>query len=144
MLSRHQLQITNSLAGLTKLQGVLQQYFTKHNISDDTANDLMLVTEELVVNIINYGYKDQQEHSIDIVFEIEGKLAKRKLSIIIIDDARPFNPLSHDMPELGLPSADAEIGGLGIPLIRRLSDHQHYEYKEGRNIFSVSKTIAGK
>jgi anti-sigma regulatory factor (Ser/Thr protein kinase) len=143
VLSRHQLQITNSLAGLATLQGVLQQYFTKNSISDDAANDLMLVTEELVVNIINYGYKDQQERSIDIVFEIEGKLAKRKLSIIVIDDAMPFNPLSHDMPELGLPSADVEIGGLGIPLIRRLSDGQHYEYKEGRNIFSVSKTIAG-
>lgn len=144
MLSRHQLQITNSLTGLAKLQTDLQYYFEQNNISDDTAGEFMLVAEELVVNIMNYGYQDQCEHSIDITLAIECRLAEQQLSITVIDDGSPFNPLNQAMPELGLPSDDAEIGGLGIPLIRRLSDHQHYQYKEGRNIFSVSKTIAGK
>ena len=102
------------------------------------AGELMLVTEELVVNIINYGYQDQLEHSIGI----DLSLTAQQLSITFTDDAQPFNPLSQNTPELGLPSEEAEIGGLGIPLIRRLSDHQHYEYKDGHNIFTVSKTVS--
>ena len=138
MQNRHQLQITNTLAELTTLQNALQQYFDQHHISEDAAGELMLVSEELVVNIINYGYHDQAKHKI----AIDLSLTAQQLSVTFTDDAIPFNPLEQDTPELGLPSEEAEIGGLGIPLIQRLSDHQHYEYKDGHNIFTISKSLS--
>ncbi len=139
MLNRQRIQITNTLTELARLQAAMQQYFEQHNIHNDIAGELTLVTEELVVNIINYGYEDQLEHTIAIDLVI----ADQQLSITFIDDAKPFNPLRQDSPELGLPSEKACIGGLGIPLILRLSDQQHYQYKDGYNIFKLSKTITG-
>ncbi|ARN73172.1 ATP-binding protein [Oceanicoccus sagamiensis] len=135
MHNDHQFQISNTLSELTTLQATLQQYFDHNHIDKDAAGELLLVTEELVVNIINYGYQDQAPHKIAINLS----LTAQQLSITFTDDARPFNPLAQNAPELGLPSEEAAIGGLGIPLITKLSDQQHYEYKDGHNIFTVCK-----
>ena len=104
-MNQQQLQISNTLSELEKLQAGMQQYFQQHRIADDIASELMLVSEELVVNIINYGYQDQLEHTIEIALSLSGD----QLSICFSDDAMPFNPLGQSEPELGLPAEEAAI-----------------------------------
>jgi serine/threonine-protein kinase RsbW len=40
----------------------------------------------------------------------------------------PFDPLSLPEPDLASVAEDRPIGGLGVHLMRRLTDQQSYEY----------------
>ena len=131
------LTIKNQLHELVRLQSTVEEFFEKHHLSAEVAGEMMLVSEELLANTISYGYQDDLEHVIDIKLSIQGG----RFSMTLIDDGKAFNPLDQKDPPMGLPAADAAIGGLGIPLIRALSDLQHYQYSNGQNIFIFTKVL---
>ena len=139
LLNSCQLQIKNDLAELAQFETSIKQFLIQNKMPKQLADEVLLVAEELLVNTISYGYRDERQHNIDIKLN----LYREQLSVTVTDDGSPFNPLEQPAPELGLPTEQASIGGLGIPLIRNLSDHQHYQHKNGYNIFSFSKTISG-
>ena len=94
-----------------------------------------LVLEELSLNIMNHG-KDRNLHEIEITLTSEAAA----LTIEIVDDGRPFNPLK-DAPEPDLKSAleDRPVGGLGIHLVRTMMDELHYRREQGRNHLTLVK-----
>jgi serine/threonine-protein kinase RsbW len=134
--NRH-LTIKNQLLELTRLQTTLEDFFAQHDLSAEVAGEMMLVSEELLVNTISYGYQDELEHAIDIKLSIQGDC----FSMTLIDDGQAFNPLEQQAPTMGQPAAEVAIGGLGIPLIRALSDQQHYQHSNGQNIFIFTKVL---
>lgn len=131
------LTIKNQLLELTRLQATLEDFFAQHDLSAVVAGEMMLVSEELLVNTISYGYQDELEHVIDIKLSIQGN----RFSMTFIDDGQAFNPLEQKTPPMGQPAAELAIGGLGIPLIRALSDQQHYQHSNGQNIFIFTKVL---
>jgi anti-sigma regulatory factor (Ser/Thr protein kinase) len=96
-----------------------------------------LAIEELVTNCIKYGYDDSAEHLI----EIELKLSDAQLEITVTDDGHPFNPLELPEPNTNLPMEERPIGGLGIHLLRKMSDAMDYSRAEGRNRLTLRKTL---
>ena len=131
------LTIKNQLLELTRLQTSLEDFFAQHNLSAEVAGEMMLVSEELLVNTISYGYQDELEHVIDIKLSIQGDC----FTMTLIDDGQAFNPLEQQAPTMGQPAAEVAIGGLGIPLIRALSDQQQYQHSNGQNIFIFTKVL---
>ena len=80
-----------------------------------------------------------RDHEIDITMEIiEEHL---KLTIVIVDDGLPFNPLEVEEPDTGLALQDREIGGLGIHLVINLMDEVKYERREEQNVITLTKQI---
>lgn len=132
-----QLQIKNQLPELNRLQAMLEEFFQQQQLPGELAGEMMLVSEELLVNTISYGYQDECEH----VIEITMRICADSFSMTLVDDGCPFNPLLQKPPPMGQPSEDVAIGGLGIPLICSLSDHQEYHHRNGRNIFIFSKLL---
>ena len=96
-----------------------------------------LAIEELVTNCIKYGYEDAGDHIIEVKLQILGN----ELAITVTDDGRPFNPLELPAPDLNLPLQDRPIGGLGIHLLRRMSDHMDYIRVAGRNRVTLRKSM---
>ena len=71
-------------------------------------NALRLVCEELVVNVVDYAYpEDDAEGYLDIEIERE----KDSITIRFKDGGVPFNPLERDMPDTSLPLEERRIGG---------------------------------
>ncbi|MEM8551741.1 MAG: ATP-binding protein, partial [Pseudomonadota bacterium] len=57
------------------------------------------------------------------------------------DDAAPFDPLSRGPVD---PEADLEkreIGGLGVHLVRSMTDHLEYQFNDGRNVLTFTINI---
>ena len=131
ILKHCQLQITNQLTELRKMQATLEQFFQQHQLSEALAGEMMLVAEELLVNTINYGYSDDLEHTINIVLTLN----QQTFSMTFSDDAMAFNPLKSS------PSCTETIGGHGIPLVRALCDEHDYQRNDGCNVFVLSKLI---
>lgn len=96
-----------------------------------------LAIEELITNCIKYGYDDAGEH----IIEIELKLAANELVLTVTDDGHPFNPLELPETDTSLPVEEQPIGGLGIHLLRKMSDRIEYARVAGKNRLTVRKSL---
>ena len=88
---------------------------------------LSLVVEELFTNTVEHGGGDHTSVGIALRFEAD------HLVVGYDDDAPAFNPLRVPAPDLDLPLAQREPGGLGVHLVRELSDELRYRRERGRN-----------
>ena len=86
--------------------------------------------DELLNNIISYGFDDDGEHAIDIRIVIE----ETRVRVTIADDGIPFDPFSLAEPDTGLSVEERDVGGLGIHLVRNLMDEVSYERVGDRNV----------
>lgn len=99
--------------------------------------DITLVCEEILVNIASYAYPDGDGQ---LTVSWENDEDSRKLKIDFEDSGIPFNPLDRADPDLNLPIAERQIGGLGIMIVRRMMDDVQYKNTDGKNILTVVKS----
>ena len=107
------------------------------SLENRVISKLRLMSEEALVNIINYGYPDKTG---DILIRCE-MTEKRKLFVQIIDWGIEFNPLDKDDPDITLPMEERGIGGLGIFMVKTIMDTVEYNYSEGKNILTMTKIL---
>ena len=126
--------IDNTMEALATGAERLERYCEEAGLSTALAYRANLAYEELVSNIIKYGYRDTAAHTIAI--EFDGSPVACRLRIT--DDSNPFNPF-HDAtkPELEIPLEERPIGGLGVYLIRQMVRSFHYERAGNRNIVTI-------
>jgi len=96
--------------------------------------------DELFTNIVSYGFDDDLEHI--IIFTLSGD--NNLVVINIEDNGIPFNPLEKIDPDFPDNVESANIGGLGIHIIRKLMDNVSYERKQGKNKLTMRKNIQEK
>ncbi|HNW94359.1 MAG TPA: ATP-binding protein [bacterium] len=94
-----------------------------------------LSLDELVTNVISYGYEDAQPHELTV----DLALADGKLTVTLSDDARAFNPLLAPRPDASVPLEERRIGGWGIQFVREMMDDMQYERVGGRNVLTLQK-----
>ena len=63
------------------------------------------------------------------------------VSITFLDHGIPYDPLAKQDPDITLPADERDIGGLGIFMAKEIMDDEHYEYKDGQNIFTLTKYL---
>lgn len=97
-------------------------------------DDLEVCANEAVLNTISYGWDDGGRHQIALRIAADAS----GVTLEIEDDARPFDPFAA--PERADPGslAEAQVGGLGVRLIRRLMPASRYARREGRNLLTLS------
>ena len=101
-------------------------------VSKEFRHDLKLVAEELLANIIKHGYDDEPEQVIDI----ELSVADERVQLTFSDSGKAFNPMKNGQPE---PHNDLSEGGMGILLVKSLTDEQNYRRDGDHNVFTVTK-----
>lgn len=97
-----------------------------------------LAIEEIVTNCIQYGYDDAKEHTIEIALSV----ADGKLRMTFVDDGHSFDPLARAAPDVSRPAEEREIGGLGIHLLRTMTDEIAYERRDGTNRLTLVKRLS--
>ncbi len=129
--------IKNQVAELERVNGEVTQFLEDNRQPPKIVYTIILALEEMVTNIIKYGYDDTAEHRIDIRLQISGS----QVTITLIDDGHEFNPLAQPEVDVNQPLEERGIGGLGIHLVRRTMDALDYQRRDGRNIFTMSKKL---
>lgn len=114
---------------LARITAAVEDFGEQEDWPPDLVFRVNLALEELGVNIMNHGY-DEGLHEFDITLISEDDT----LTIEIVDDGRPFDPL-HDakQPDVGAAIEDRPIGGLGIYFVREMMDEMHYRREDGKN-----------
>lgn len=126
-------QWTADIQNVPKMRDYFHQYLSQLGYSEDSINKICLSIEEVVVNIISYGFPDDVKEDITIeVWQKDGNL-----TIEVIDSGLPFNPLESKDPDVNAPLEQRDIGGLGIFFVKQLTDQLTYERLNDRNILTL-------
>jgi sigma-B regulation protein RsbU (phosphoserine phosphatase) len=128
-------QLRNDLSELERLNRAVAEFAEQHGLASELVYRVNLVLEEIITNVISYGYEDSLEHEIFVRLSWKDP----RIEIEIKDDGRPFNPLEAPQPDIGKPLVERQIGGLGIHLVRKMMDDLEYRRESDKN-FLVLKT----
>jgi anti-sigma regulatory factor (Ser/Thr protein kinase) len=125
--------VANSADGYEQATQILGQRLTAWDVSERVRYIVELALEEMLTNIIRYGFPEAGTHSIDIRLELEGHAVR----LTFKDDGRAFDPTERDASAAGGGIEVATVGGRGILMIRKLARSMRYERQDGRNVLEL-------
>jgi anti-sigma regulatory factor (Ser/Thr protein kinase) len=131
------LEISADRQGIDQAMAALSDFAAAHALSDKVSADLHLVLDELLSNIVKYG--EAETGSVCIRLRLRKK--RQWVEIEVADTARQFDPLARQDPDLTRPLSEKPIGGLGVYLVKRLTDEQSYERRGGENRLLIRKRL---
>jgi len=132
-----EIKLRNQVSELDRLNQALTEFGRHHGLAPKVFHDLNLVLEEILTNIISYGYTDNREHEISVNLSLE----PGEVRVDVEDDGQPFNPLEAPEADTTRPLEERTIGGLGIHLVRKLMDRIEYRRQEGKNRLVMKKLL---
>lgn len=131
------LRMRNDFAELSTVADATTKFLEGNGAGPEVVFAANLAIEELVTNIIKYGYDDKDAHEIVIGLA----LRDGALHIEISDDGHEFNPFDQPEPDTTLPAEEREIGGLGIHFVRNMLDSCAYHREDGKNLVTITKKL---
>lgn len=137
----HQKIFPAELDDLYDMLEFIKSYGQTHSIPSSVLDQIILATEEALVNIISYGYPKEKKGTIEI--RCEEPSGQKGIKIDIKDKGIPFNPVEN-LPSK-LPSSntlhqlDESLGGYGIYILVGLMDRVEYQHIDGGNFLSLVK-----
>jgi anti-sigma regulatory factor (Ser/Thr protein kinase) len=132
-----EITLRNDLSELGRVSQRLEAFATAQRLGPQVLRDLDLALEEVLANIIAYGYSDEREHRITVSLEVRSG----EIRVEVEDDGRPFNPLDAPEPDTTQHPDERPVGGLGIHLVRQLMDGLEYRRQGDRNHLTMRKAM---
>ncbi|MHC5023935.1 MAG: ATP-binding SpoIIE family protein phosphatase [Planctomycetota bacterium] len=135
----HSFDITvpNQLTSIEAVNDRFNAFAAEAGLPDEVRRRINMVFDELLNNVISYGFDDEREHAIEVHVGLE----RHRLVIELMDDGRPFNPFGQETPDTTLPLEARRIGGLGIHLVQKVMDEVSYERRIDKNLVKLVKRI---
>jgi serine/threonine-protein kinase RsbW len=135
MTEELEIKVNNTLSELERVNEALRKFSRWHVLSSNVVHDLHLALEEILTNVICYGYADDRQHEICV------RLKVRPGAVIaeVEDDGRPFDPVAAPDVDVRRPIDERAPGGLGIHLVRKLMDSVEYKRQSGRNLLIINR-----
>ena len=131
-------RLNNNMKEIRRLKREFNKFGEFHQLPQKVFANMHVALDEVLTNIVNYGYRDEKEHQIDVHFRLRSNM----IEVEVIDDARPFNILEVNEPVTQKPFEEKSIGGLGIHLVKNLMDEVEYHRRKGLNqLFLRTKII---
>lgn len=131
--------IPNRLDALRPMSEWLDESIRAGGLPEALAFKFDLCANEAVTNIISYAYTDGAPHDISLRLFREGGA----VSLEIVDDGVAFNPLQRPQHAAPARLEDADVGGLGVDLIRSFMSECRYVRRDGRNVLTLTADIEG-
>ena len=122
------------VAGLEIARLQARQFLENNGVDEHALTAVELVLEEALTNIMRYGYDEPGARDIAIDLQVDPD----EVQVLVIDDAKPFDPLEVDAMLLPDSLDDAQVGGLGLLMIRNTASRMSYEHRDGHNRFLMS------
>lgn len=138
MESRGALSVPASGEGLCRVVEAFEAFSAENRLPRHAVEAAQVALDEILSNTVRSGYPaGAPPGRIEVSFGVRDGL----LELLIADDARPFNPLEREDPDVSAPLEERPIGGLGIYLVKKLMDIVEYERTGDRNRLRLGKRI---
>ncbi len=138
MADELQVSIPGRLSEVDAVARRVEEFGDAHGLPGPKVYVINLALDELITNVVSYGFGGVAEPEIRITLRIEGGA----LVLIMEDNGQPFDP-TRDMPtDITSPLTERPIGGLGLYLVKSFADRLSYEFADGRNRVIVEHDLA--
>lgn len=128
-MERAEIKISNKLAELEGVREWVEGFGAAHELPTRVMTNLLVSFDEILNNLISYGYTDQRDHEIRLRLVV----AENDVWAEVEDDGLPFDPLAAPPPTLSGGVGERPVGGLGIHFLKTLNDEVTYGRQENWN-----------
>jgi len=125
--------IENILTALPSLMTTVNRFLDQHTVPREAIFRINLAIEEIVTNIIKYGYDDKHPHAITVDLALFPETIRLQLK----DYGHPFDPLQAPEPDIHVPLEQRKVGGLGLFLVREIVGRIVYRRENDANILEM-------
>lgn len=136
-MERAEIKITNKLGELESVRQWVERFGAAHQLPPRVMTSLLVSFDEVLNNLISYGYSDQRDHEI----RLRLALAENDVWAEVEDDGEPFDPLTAPAPTLSGGVSERPVGGLGIHFLKTLNDEVTYRRQEDKNRLRFRKCL---
>ena len=133
MASTLSISFANDMQELTHVLQVVNVFLEPRALPSKLVYAVNLILEEILMNIIKYGYDDGESHEIEVQIEVE----QEEVALTVIDDGREFNPLTVPPPDHSKSAMDRLEEGLGLQFVRHMRNAIEYRREEDKNILKI-------
>lgn len=134
MIAERSWRFPNRMPALTKVVREVSAWMDELPFSHRAKYSATLTVEEMGSNIVKYAYDDNDEHEIHLHMVATHDVVE----ITFEDDGHAFDPTQQPPPDMEKIVAAPKSGGLGIELVRRISEKMHYFRQNNRNRLTVA------
>jgi serine/threonine-protein kinase RsbW len=131
------LLLNNDGLEIPRLASTLEYFAEVGNIPSKALFRLNLALDELLTNVISYGYPEQRVGEIRIRVRFDGN----RIEVRLADDALAFDPFSVPDPDISSSLDERPIGGLGVHFVRTLMDEVSYSREGRENIVVIALNV---
>jgi anti-sigma regulatory factor (Ser/Thr protein kinase) len=126
------LTMPNDTDEVNNLLKVVNVFLEPRHFSANIITAINLVIEESLINTIQHGFDDENEHLISLQITLN----KDEVVLRFEDDAKEFNPLATPRMEKSEALLDSSKG-LGIHLVRNMMNAMTYFRENNKNILEI-------
>lgn len=112
----YDISIDNNIDNVAIVSKEIADFAINNKIDNRNAQMIALAAEEMISNIIVYGYNSHKQNFIDINF----KIISDKIVLRIRDDGVPFDPTKYDFDN------NDNYSTMGIKMVLDLTDNMQY------------------
>lgn len=125
-------------AALPAVEAALEAFVEGNELPPRAGYTLALIVEELVTNIVKYGYAGADAGPLKLTVVLDDN----RVVGTLVDAGAPFDPTAMPTPDVAAEMEERHIGGLGVHLVRTMSEDFSYRRDDGHNIVSFRLPIA--
>lgn len=129
-------RFSRSLGALERLFAFVDEVSIDAGIDPDRRPDTYLIVEELFTNLVRHGVGG--ESNIAVELEREGPHLRIEMTDFGV---QPFDPTAAPEVDITAPVEQRTPGGLGIHLVRRLTEHMAYRHEDGNGTVTVLQRV---
>jgi len=130
------IQLRDEVADLRELTAFVADFARQNRLPPPERDRLTLILEELLTNVVAHGYGALAHGHIEVALSLRGS----RIVIEFVDDGRAFDPRAHhDEFEVALNQHPGR--GLGLTIVRSLSDQIAYARRGGRNYLTLTRNL---
>lgn len=123
------LVIDSRLSEIRRATQLVDEFKSRHGLSDEDANAVHVVIDEILSNCIRHGLAGAASHAIALTLE----LSEGEIRVEVEDGGVAYDPTQAPAPALEGTLDDRTAGGLGVAFVRALTDSIEYQRIDGRN-----------
>lgn len=123
----------NNMQELTHVLQVVNVFLEPRELQSKLVYAVNLILEEILVNIIRYGYDDEDSHEIEVRIGVE----EEEVALTVIDDGKEFNPLTVPPPDHSKSAMDRIEEGLGLQFVRHMRNAMEYRREGDKNMLRI-------
>ena len=127
------ISFANDMQELTHVLQVVNVFLEPRELQSKLIYAVNLILEEILMNIVKYGYDDEESHEIEVQIEVE----QEEVALTVIDDGKEFNPLTIPRPDRSKSAMDRLEEGLGLQFVRHMRNAMEYRREENKNILKI-------